>query len=245
MKDKFRRSFLIGSSSWALALFLGRESQARDYHDREVLLSLLRKTVPVSYPTDVKIGRILSDYRSMVGVDGKTRRTRTGPNPGPDFEGRLGDSVIAAAAGWAQYRHDELGGKIVDVFHDVGFHFQPNDQNPNFVVQLKVATAYSHLRRSLVDIERFSEKTGRFKWVNRGETIGEMGFSGSGGNRNHIHLDFSVWTNGPGGEWDSWHHINPHLLWAGGPGKVTPFVPGTSYNESRLALTAPTLPKSK
>ncbi len=240
-----RRSFIVSGATTVLAMLLAAGAKAKDYHNKDVLLPLLRRVVPVSYPTDVKIGRILSDYQSMVGVDGRTRRTKTGPNRGPDFSGDVGDPVVAAASGQAAYRWAKYGGHTVDLFHSAKFLFEPEPGNASLVIPLTIVSIYSHLDTSFVDVGEFHADTGKFKWVNRGEQIGTVGYSGKGGNRRYPHVSFSVGTKGPDDRWGTWSYFNPHLLWVDGPGKITPFIESRSYDGWRLVFTAPTLPVSR
>ena len=168
---------------------------------------------------------IASDYGSIGGVDGRTRRVA---HNGIDIRGAFGDPILAAADGivvravWREY-----GGWTMLIEHG-----QAADGK-------YLMTGYAHHSANLVS-------TG--DRVRRGQNIAEMGATGAG-SVGVTHLHFEVWAattpgcNGcsvSGTAWDpKWKHTEPHTYWYDKPYTVTCFEHTREYRKEPMALTYP------
>jgi len=135
---------------------------------------------------------------------------------GIDLWGPRSTPILAADSGVvvASWR-GPLYGNRVRVDHGV-------DQNG-----ARVFTRYFHLESRGVQVGQ---------QVRRGEVIGRMGATGllAGGG---VHLHFEVWR---GPDERDLAPIDPHLVWAGGVGRVTCFNPGVQYARETFVTTYPT-----
>ena len=163
--------------------------------------------------------RITSDYAA-------NERVRTyGPHPGIDWEGPYGRDVIAAADGYARQIYSTAGGTAVRIRHVVKYVRTVDGEDGPISYAFVIRTAYAHLSRTDITIGG--------KRVKRGEKIGEVGQSGSyAGNEPHLHFGSVVGKYIDG-------HMNPHMLWADGPGVLTCFDATREYPRDSLVLTLP------
>lgn len=140
---------------------------------------------------------------------------------GLDFTGKVGDPVLAAAAGTVvqSTRDAAVGNKLV-IAHGVNAWGQ------------KVLSLYMHLETKMV-------KTGDH--VQRGAQIGALGATGYLAMRPHLH--FEVLNAEPGSGSGQWQTVNPHRYWAGGIGRITCFNKSKHYPSKPFRITCPVLCK--
>ena len=172
---------------------------------------------------------IISDFHSGLGANGLPRRTR---HQGIDIPGPAGQPVIAAADGVVV--ETDIGscwGPTVVIDHGRGPDGKP------------LVAAYGHVGDILVR---------RGEPVARGQLIARLGknewrFDCIYGVR-HLHFQLGrKHRDGPKGSY--WGHlkylvdgrtgINPHPLWADGPGRVTCFRKGRHYPAGTLTYPVP------
>lgn len=173
--------------------------------------------IPVVYPL-AGVPQIRSDYGSLRTPAGYRRKT--GRHGGVDIVAPYGSDVIAAAPGWASNASNKRGGKGVRIVHSVPYYRDVVTDGGTITFPLRLSTAYYHL----------SEITKSGGWIERGEIIGKLGRTGAySGSVPHLHFEVTT-SNGT---------LNPHLLWADGPGKITCFYPDRNYPKDKLVLTYP------
>lgn len=183
----------------------------------------------VVYPKDLKRRlRILSDFHSWIGVNGKRR---SAIHQGIDIKGRSGQSVIAIADGRVVETHvEKCWGPTVVIDHGTDKHGKP------------LIALYGHVGKILV-------REGQA--VSRGDPVARLGnnhrkFKCIVGVR-HLHLQLGRTRRlSKGTFWghayflvDSFHGVNPHLLWADGPYRVTCFEKVRKYPRGTLTYPVP------
>lgn len=154
---------------------------------------------------------ILSDYRTALDVNFAVRPFR---HTGIDIAGYEGSTpVIAALDGTVDAaRYYFSGGNCIVLYHGVD------------ALGLDLVTGYFHLDRMLV-------QSGEF--VRRGDLLGYVGMTGTtAGSVPHLH--YNVFSGRglkgtPFGHYFYNAHVNPHLYWHDGPGKVTMFDANTQF----------------
>ena len=165
--------------------------------------------------------KIISHYRARRWLRGKRKI-----HQGIDIWGPPGQPIIAVAAGYVIETYTgKCAGPTVVIDHG-----RDKDGKP-------LIAWYVHVQDILV-------KEGR--GVSRGDVVARLGdnydqFECTGGKR-HLHLELGR-TRG------SKHGINPHLLWADGPYRVTCFDGNRDYPSGTLTYPmpcakAPDLPRS-
>lgn len=92
---------------------------------------------------------------------------------------------------------------------------------------IEVVTLYGHLSKFIIPTEGS-------KWVERGEIIG---LSGATGDTDFPHLHLSIYQNWMKGY--NGGHMNLHLFWADGEGKITCFDPTIRYRKDKFIITYP------
>jgi hypothetical protein len=114
---------------------------------------------------------ILDDYGSMYYGNGP--HPRPGPHSGIDFDGVIGQPVVAAADGMLTHiYHNDYGcGMGVVIFHS----------------QLERYTIYCHMSQ----IASYLETLAHPRVVKRGWLIGRVGISGFSNNIPHLHFEVS------------------------------------------------------
>lgn len=180
-----------------------------------------RSSVPLFFPSGVEIA---SDFRSMTDGRGRKRMQR---HQGLDITGPDGTEIIAIANGLVLAAVDEpCWGPTIMI-----------DHTPPMDDRLLIAL-YGHLDDMLVS---------RGDRVKRGQVIGRLGSKAM--NRKcvkgfrHLHLQLGLkprrkdrdqyWGNRYFLE-DGHRGLNPHYLWADGPGKITCFSPERDYPEGKI-----------
>lgn len=202
----------------ALPLAAGKKTYSAS---KDPFQRTLQRFVDVQYPHR-GIPKIASDYGSWRGVDGGRR---TIPHRGIDIKMPYGTEVIAAARGSARSYWSSEGGLLVEINHPAKYYLELVDSD--IKIPYTFGTTYSHLSKSFVPKGS--------KWVERGDIIGEVGSSGSGA-FDVTHLHFSVFNHNAPKYWN----VNPHLLWAKGPGIVSCFDPTENYpRHTPLVITYP------
>ncbi len=233
-----RREFLAAGAAAALTAAADSSiANAASEPSKEDILRYLRRRVPVTY-VDSELPRVGSDYRSTRALNGKRRSG--GLHNGIDMAQPYGTPVVAAAPGWARNVRTPQGGLRVEVYHEQKLYLDTDGAGETYRVSvpLSILTTYAHLSRSEIPQDYVGKK---HLWVKRGDVIGAVGRSGSwSGDVTHLH--FGAHTKGPYSRWDVWKDINPHLLWADGPGKVTRYDPSRTYSERAVELTYPLNP---
>ncbi|MDJ1006634.1 MAG: M23 family metallopeptidase [Paracoccaceae bacterium] len=140
-----------------------------------------------------------------------------------DFPGHLGLDVVAPLG------HPVLAaapGVVIASF------FEPLYGSTVYIDHGADASGRGH-RTRYVHLSRRDVRRGDI--VARGETIGGMGRSGALAS-GILHLHFEVLQASPQGRYEE---RDPHLFWAGGPGRVTCFEPGAAIGSDRFAITYP------
>ena len=185
------------------------------------------KDIPITLPTGAP--PIISDFHSRIGVKGKPRGYN---HQGIDIGGPKDATVIAAADGVVvETDTGKCWGPTIVIDHGTGRSGKP------------LIAAYGHVGDILV-------KSGQT--VKRGQKIARLGnnfntFRCISGVR-HLHFQIGrKHRSGPKGSY--WGHVkylvdgkkavNPHLLWADGPGQVTCFQAGKSYPQGTLTYPVP------
>ncbi len=174
--------------------------------------------IDVSLPREAP--SLIADYRTLLDVNHETRSIR---HTGLDIAGMEDRTpVIAAMDGVIeQAGYTTWGGLAILLYHGT-------DANGHDVL-----TAYFHLARVAVSANRP---------IRRGDAMGLVGMTGtSAGSVPHLHFGVYVGSNlrrRPLIEYAFSAHVNPHLHWHDGPGKITLFRPGASY-PYRLGATYP------
>ena len=174
----------------------------------------------ISYPEGVT--PIISDFRSMQGVNGKRRPER---HQGIDIGGADGEEVLAIASGRViKADHDTCWGPTILIDHGQDKHGDP------------LLALYGHVDQILVVEQDF---------VTRGQTIAKLGNRFlhlkcvSGVRHLHLQLGRRARAAYPQQSVIAWGHLryledgrdalNPHKYWADGPYKVTCFEHGRMY----------------
>lgn len=183
----------------------------------------------VVYPKGLKRRlRIVSDFHSWRGVNGG-RRSQI--HQGIDIVGRSGQPIIAIADGRVVETHvEQCWGPTVVIDHG-----PDKDGKP-------LIALYGHVGEMLV-------REGQA--VSRGDIVAELGnnhrrFKCMVGVR-HLHLQLGrVRRHSKGNAWghayflrDSFDGVNPHLLWADGPYRVTCFDEDRNYPRGTLTYPVP------
>ena len=171
----------------------------------------------VSYPTGAR--RVISDFRSPFGVQGGRRNQI---HQGIDINGQDGQEILAASDGRVlKTIVERCWGPTIAIDHG------------RSVDGKKIIALYGHVGKMLVSA---GQK------VKRGEVIARLG-------NNHLkfdciarvrHLHFQIgqqYKTNPSNDSFGWgtflndgdRSLNPHLLWADGPGKVTCFEANKKY----------------
>lgn len=208
-----------------LGLALLNEGCATNNNQETNIISELQRTVPVVYPA-AKTQRIASDYRDRY-VNGQPRSSFSPINYSVDQEMPIGTEIVAAADGWAiAVVNDPVVGNRVKIDHPTRyFHKTKLPSGSEVSIPIPVMTTYGHL-------SEFKIPTTGATYVKRGQPIG---LSGQTGMASIPVLDFATWyITG------NTQNINPHLLWADGPGKMTCYDPNRKYQTDKLVLTLPT-----
>ena len=213
----FRRAASVGvvmALSAGVTLALQADSSTR----REVV-----------YPPGVKHNlRIISDFRSWIGVN---KKRRDSIHQGIDIAGRSGQRVIAIADGLVVETHvEKCWGPTVVIDHGIDKHGKP------------LIALYGHVGKILV-------REGQT--VSRGDVIARLG-----NNQRkfkcmfrvrHLHLQLGrIRRLAKGTYWghayfllDAFNAVNPHLLWADGPYRVTCFDKKRRYPRGTLTYPVP------
>jgi murein DD-endopeptidase MepM/ murein hydrolase activator NlpD len=176
--------------------------------------------------------RIISDFKSMRGVNGGLRNAS---HQGIDITGPVGQPILAIADGTVL--DAEVGrcwGPTLTVDHGTGPDGRP------------LIALYGHLGEMLVEPG---------DTVTRGQLIARLGdnqdrYRCIWGVR-HLHLQLGRdYREGPKGTW--WGHVrwledgargvNPHQYWADGPGRITCFREGAVYPEGTITYPVPCAP---
>lgn len=136
------------------------------------------------------------------------------PHEGIDIWGKRGTPVIAAAPGRVRASYYEPGhGNTVEVEHQ-------RDTDGQYV-----RTVYKHLKTRTVE---------KGATVVRGQQVGTMGATGALAML--IHLHFEVRRSDSGTYYEPY---DPMLYWVEGPGRVTCFEQGKTYDDSAFRMTYP------
>ena len=186
-------------------------------------------TRKVVYPPNLKRKlRIISDFHSWIGANGKRRDS---VHQGIDIAGRSGQPVIAIADGLVVETHvEQCWGPTVIIDHGTDKHGNP------------LIALYGHVGKILVRVGQA---------VSRGDPIARLSnnyrkFKCIFGVR-HLHLQLGRFRRlHKGTYWghayflvDSFNAVNPHLLWADGPYRVTCFDNDREYPRGTLTYPAP------
>ena len=185
-----------------------------------VLFIFRRPSVQLFFPPGVKIA---SDFKSRTDAKGRRRSQK---HQGIDITGSDGTEIIAIADGLVLAAEDEsCWGPTIMI-----------DHTP--VGGRSLVALYGHLDHMLVS---------QGVRVKRGQVIGRLGNKTM--NRKcvygirHLHLQLGrkPRKSNRNGYWgnqyfleDGHRGLNPHHLWADGPGKVTCFSPGKNYPEDKI-----------
>ena len=181
-----------------------------------------REIVSVSYPSGAP--KIISDFRTMTGVRGGRRNQI---HQGIDIPGKNGQEILAIADGRVlKAIIDKCWGPTIAIDHGI------SDDGK------KIIALYGHVDAMLVSSGHK---------VKRGQVIACLGnnhFKFDCISRvRHLHLQIGQrYKSNPsksGWGWgqflsDGYQSLNPHLLWADGPGKVTCFEPNKKYKSSTI-----------
>jgi murein DD-endopeptidase MepM/ murein hydrolase activator NlpD len=166
--------------------------------------------VDVVLPDDAP--SITSDYRTALDVNFDIRPFR---HTGIDIAGIEGrTAAIAALDGTVDNAATYYsGGNCVTIYHGTDRHGRD------------LVSGYFHLSQLLVDDGAI---------VPRGGIVGTVGMTGTtSGSVPHLHFNlfYGRGLRGlPFGHYFYDAHVNPHLYWYDGPGKVTLFDPARSYD---------------
>ena len=183
----------------------------------------------VQYPRNLKPRlRIVSDFHSWTGVWGGRRKMI---HQGIDIVGRSGQPIIAIADGRVVETHvEKCWGPTVVIDHGRDKHGK------------RLIALYGHVGKILV-------REGQA--VSRGDLVARLGdnhrrFKCMVGVR-HLHLQLGrIRRLDKGRAWghayflrDSFDGVNPHLLWADGPNRVTCFEKDRNYPRGTLTYPVP------
>ena len=183
----------------------------------------------VVYPSGTSPAvRIISDFRSWMGVN---RKRRNAIHQGIDITGPPGQPVIAIADGLVAETHvEKCWGPTVVIDHG-------NDKDGRPLIAL-----YAHVGEILVE---------EGQAVSRGDVIARLGnnqheFKCIAGVR-HLHLQLGRERRLiKGSYWghsyflrDAFNSLNPHLLWADGLYQVTCFDKNREYDTGTLTYPVP------
>ena len=211
----------VASTIEANAAWLQKKPSASE--DRQVA------TLKVVYPPNLKRRlRIISDYHSWIGAN---RKRRDAIHQGIDIKGSSGQPVIAIANGTVLETHvEKCWGPTVAIDHGTDKHGKP------------LIALYGHVGKILVR---------KGQAVSRGDPIARLGnnyrkFKCMFGVR-HLHLQLGrIPRLSKGTYWghayflvDSFHAVNPHLLWADEPYRVTCFDKDREYPPGTLTYPVP------
>ena len=142
--------------------------------------------------------------------------------------------VIAAARGKARTGRLPTAGDYVTIEHGEPTRYaKPLSKNESTALRYKIRTGYYHLDEILLPADKPSV------YVDRGEVIGTVGFTGTNvGFEPHLHFEVVV-VNIYGGYTLLYGKVNPHYFSAKGIGKVTCFDPSANYPTDVTVLTWP------
>ena len=172
--------------------------------------------------------RIASDFHSWTGVNGGPRKAI---HQGIDIVGRSGQPIIAIADGRVVETHvEKCWGPTVVIDHGRDKHGK------------RLIALYGHVGKILV-------REGQA--VSRGDLVARLGDN----HRRfkcmfevrHLHLQLGrIRRHSKGNAWghayflvDSFDGVNPHLLWANGPNRVTCFDKDRNYPRGTLTYPVP------
>lgn len=172
--------------------------------------------------------RIISDFHSWIGVNGKRRKNI---HQGIDIAGPHGQEIIAIADGRVIETHvEKCWGPTVVIDHGKDVNGKP------------LIAAYGHVY--FIVVLKGDE-------IYRGDVIAHLGnnhhnykcISGV----KHLHLQLGrEWRELKDSYWghayflrDSFNSLNPHLLWANGPYKITCFDKKKSFRPGTITYPIP------
>ena len=183
---------------------------------------------PVYAPEISSANRIVSDFHSWTGVNGKRRDII---HQGIDIVGPPGQPIIAIADGWVVETHDEsCMGPTVAIDHG-------RDKDGRRLIAL-----YGHVKDILVE---------EGQTVSRGAIVARLGnnhhaYRCISGVR-HLHLQLGQKRRiVKGSAWGTSYFLkdfseamNPHLLWADGPHRITCFDKDSDYPPGTITYPVP------
>ncbi len=165
--------------------------------------------IPIHYPPGISFqGKIISDFGDIWGAG----RIRDRPHRGIDLHGNHRQPIVAIADGIAiGTKYDRCSGLGLRIHHGRDIEGKP------------LFALYLHIGGALVERGDHVKRGDLVAWLEGPPPDRRCGRS------KHLHLELARGTdrNSPA--------VNPHLLWADGPYRVTCFEPGRDYPDGTIS----------